>query len=159
MTIETEISARIRATVSKLRKTPMPAADLIPLMQTAAEMCDRYYSGMMNWKENAQAKDKSIAELNAQLAAPVAAQEPFRWFQERTGNLLNAKPGPEYGHGWQPLYDSPLGDAQDAARYRYLRDTTKAIRDDTGENRIEVTPNQFDAAVDKARKAAPAAMK
>ena len=69
MTIETEISARIRATVSKLRKTPMPAADLIPLMQTAAEMCDRYYNGMENWKNNAQAKDKSIAELRAQIAA------------------------------------------------------------------------------------------
>lgn len=71
MTIETEISARLRATVAKLRTTPMPLADLIPLLQQAADEADRFYNGMENWKNNAQAKDKSIAELNTQRKAAV----------------------------------------------------------------------------------------
>lgn len=56
--IETEISQRIRATVKKLRTTPMPLADLIPLLQAAADEADRYYNGMVAWKATAEAKDK-----------------------------------------------------------------------------------------------------
>jgi len=38
----------------------------------------------------------------------------------------------------------------DAERYRYLRETTKAVRDDSGNNRTEVTPDSFDERVDAA---------
>jgi len=34
-----------------------------------------------------------------------------------------------------------------AAGYRYLRDTTKAVRSDDGNERIEVTPETFDEVV------------
>jgi hypothetical protein len=37
-----------------------------------------------------------------------------------------------------------------AARYNYLRETTKAIRNDEGTERIECTPEQFDEAIDSA---------
>jgi hypothetical protein len=40
------------------------------------------------------------------------------------------------------------GMEKDAERYRHIRATTRAIRDDNGENRTEVTPEQFDAAID-----------
>jgi hypothetical protein len=39
-------------------------------------------------------------------------------------------------------------DALDALRYRAIRATTKAIRDDDGCDRTAVTPAQFDAAAD-----------
>jgi hypothetical protein len=45
---------------------------------------------------------------------------------------------------------------RDAARYRHIRETTKAIRDDNGGGRIEVTPDEFDAAIDAALAAAEA---
>jgi hypothetical protein len=41
---------------------------------------------------------------------------------------------------------------RDAARYRYLRATTKAIRNDEGTERMECTPEQFDAAIDAGMK-------
>lgn len=43
---------------------------------------------------------------------------------------------------------------RNAARYSFLRETTKAIRNDEGTERIECTPEQFDAAIDKAMAAA-----
>lgn len=42
----------------------------------------------------------------------------------------------------------------DAERYRFIRATTKAVRDDNGEGRIEVTPEEFDAVTDAAIDAA-----
>jgi hypothetical protein len=48
------------------------------------------------------------------------------------------------------LLEQADADRLDAQRYRWLRDTTKAIRDDNGENRIAVTPEEFTAAIDAA---------
>lgn len=42
-------------------------------------------------------------------------------------------------------------DKRDAERYRYIRATTKALRDDDGNHRTQVTSEQFDDAVDGAR--------
>lgn len=48
----------------------------------------------------------------------------------------------------------PDGDAGrdrlDAERYRFIRATTKAVRDDNGGGRVEVTPEEFDAMTDDA---------
>lgn len=41
-------------------------------------------------------------------------------------------------------------DALNAKRYRYIRMTTKAIRDDDGNGRVEVTPEMVDAMTDAA---------
>lgn len=38
--------------------------------------------------------------------------------------------------------------AKDAERYRFIRSTTKAVRADDGEGRVEVTPEKFDAMTD-----------
>ncbi|CAJ0737816.1 hypothetical protein R16034_00858 [Ralstonia edaphis] len=46
-------------------------------------------------------------------------------------------------------------DARDAARYRFIRATTKAVRNDDGSGRTEVTPEEFDAITDAAIAAAP----
>jgi hypothetical protein len=43
---------------------------------------------------------------------------------------------------------------QDAARYRFIRATTKAVRDDNGGGRVEVTPEEIDAMTDAAIDAA-----
>ena len=48
------------------------------------------------------------------------------------------------------LRDRIAGMEKDAQRYRHIRATTRAIRDDNGENRTEVTPEQFDEAIDAA---------
>jgi hypothetical protein len=56
---------------------------------------------------------------------------------------------------YQKLHDALLTAQRDAARYRFIRTTTKAVRDDDGDGRIEVTPEGFDATVDAAMLAAP----
>ena len=54
----------------------MANQDDAKLMLTAADECNRFYNGMMNWKANAQAKDRTIIELReTSKAAQVPAAE------------------------------------------------------------------------------------
>ena len=46
------------------------------------------------------------------------------------------------------LLDEQNSYKKDAERYRFIRATTKAVRADDGEGRIEVTPEKFDAMTD-----------
>lgn len=109
------------------------------------------------WRD--QGNDVSYGDLidsveSAVLAASAPAQEPVavlelkkcrgpRKFQFR---LL----GDFFPEKETPLYAAPVDaqDAVDAKRYRKLRATTKAIRNDEGTERIEVTPEDFDKHVD-----------
>jgi len=52
----------------KASNNPGRTANDIDLLTRAADECDRFYGGMMNWKENAQAKDRTIIELREKLA-------------------------------------------------------------------------------------------
>jgi hypothetical protein len=72
-----------------------------------------------------------VAELRKELADMTAQRDRLMW-----------------GHA--QVCEKADTDRLDAQRYRWLRDTTKAIRDDSGENRIAVTPNEFTAAIDAA---------
>jgi hypothetical protein len=66
-----EISTRLRAMVEKLRLTPTPQLNVIPLLKQAADEADRFYSGMMAWKRAAEAKD----DLSVTQATAVDQQE------------------------------------------------------------------------------------
>lgn len=69
----TDISQRLREYAGNPSYSHNDYADT---MRMAADECERYYGGMMNWKANAQAKDRTIADLRAQLqAAPVAMRD------------------------------------------------------------------------------------
>lgn len=71
-TDETDISARLRQRAAGA----MANQDDAKLMLTAADECNRFYNGMMNWKANAQAKDRTIIELReTSKAAQVPAAE------------------------------------------------------------------------------------
>ena len=73
-TAETEISDRLRRIVTTIGEGSIAVTS--KLLLQAADECDRFYNGMMNWKANAQAKDRTIIELreNAK-AAPVQTAE------------------------------------------------------------------------------------
>jgi hypothetical protein len=60
----------------KASNNPGRTANDINLLIRAADECDRFYGGMMNWKANAQGKDRTIIELREKLAevAPAGAQ-------------------------------------------------------------------------------------
>lgn len=68
----TDIARRLRARAAGA----MSNQDDAKLMMAAADECDRFYNGMMNWKANAQAKDRTIIEQREALAAPTAAVVP-----------------------------------------------------------------------------------
>jgi hypothetical protein len=67
----TDIARRLRQKATQ----PFGPEDF-SLLTLAADECDRFYNGMMNWKANAQAKDRNIIELREKLAkvAPAGAQ-------------------------------------------------------------------------------------
>lgn len=65
-TAPTDISARLRKLVETL---PVPES-CANAMRTAADECERFYGGMIAWKETAQQKDRTIIDLRAQLHAP-----------------------------------------------------------------------------------------
>lgn len=67
--LPTDISDRLRSCADAV----MLQSDRAKLMRTAADECERFYGGMMNWKANAQQKDKTIIELREKLAAMPAA--------------------------------------------------------------------------------------
>jgi hypothetical protein len=74
-----------------LRKAAKVAGEsAAKLMLTAADECDRFYGGMMNWKANAQAKDRTITELREQLAKP-AAIRPIRTLDDHAVALAEVQ--------------------------------------------------------------------
>ena len=73
-TDETEMADRLRRIVTNHGDGTIPVQS--KLLRQAADECDRFYNGMMNWKANAQAKDLAIIELRASKAAPSAKAEP-----------------------------------------------------------------------------------
>lgn len=66
--VETEMAERLRRIVVNIGEGPITVTS--KLLTQAADECDRFYNGMMNWKATAQAKDRTIIELRA--AAPVS---------------------------------------------------------------------------------------
>lgn len=64
---ETEISGRIRQYVAG----PIVTSEARKLLLTAASEADRFYHGMTNWKEAAQAKDKSLSKLRSMKRKPM----------------------------------------------------------------------------------------
>lgn len=69
--VETEMADRLRRIVAN-----HPGATIQVSAKTltaAADECDRFYNGMMNWKTNAQAKDRIIIELR-EVSAGAAAK-------------------------------------------------------------------------------------
>lgn len=66
--VETEMAERLRRIVVNIGEGPITVTS--KLLTQAADECDRFYNGMMNWKATAQAKDRTIVELRA--AAPVS---------------------------------------------------------------------------------------
>lgn len=91
-------------------------------------------------------------EPGGKWTALVAAPETLgaAWISE--ADILALLPGcyymdPPDGGGVTPL-EQLQRMAKDAARYRFIRSTTKAVRADDGEGRVEVTPEKFDAMTD-----------
>jgi hypothetical protein len=80
-TAETGMSEILR----KAAGAPGRSASDFDLLHRAASECDRFYNGMMSWKANAQAKDRTIIDTRAALkmandrlaalAAPVQAEQ------------------------------------------------------------------------------------
>lgn len=83
-TDQTDISKRLRDSADAV----MLQEDRTKLMRTAADECDRFYNGMMAWKQTAQKKDRDwrdevtravderCAARSAPPVAPSGAQEP-----------------------------------------------------------------------------------
>ncbi len=70
--VETEMADRLRRIV-----TNHPGGMIQVSAKTltdAADECDRFYNGMMNWKANAQAKDRTIIDLRTAASAAGAKQ-------------------------------------------------------------------------------------
>jgi hypothetical protein len=72
--VETEMADRLRRIVTHIGEGSISVTS--KLLLQAADECDRFYGGMMNWKANAQAKDRTIIELREKLAqvSPAGAQ-------------------------------------------------------------------------------------
>lgn len=62
----TDLSTRLRA-VAESPLTQLTSPEHAKLMDQAAQEIERYYGGMLNWKSNAQQKDRTINEQYAQL--------------------------------------------------------------------------------------------
>ena len=99
---ETEIADRLR----KRAAGAMANQDDAKLMLTAADECDRFYNGMMNWKANAQAKDRTIIDLRAQLAAK-GQREPVA--QPANAAIATLRKYWEHG-GWNEASTESKGD-------------------------------------------------
>lgn len=80
--VETEMADRLRRMVANRGEGPITVQS--KLLLQAADECDRFYNGMMNWKANAQAKDRTIIELRdvATSAADAKDSARFRWLNE-----------------------------------------------------------------------------
>jgi hypothetical protein len=63
----------------KASNNPDRTANDIDLLTRAASECDRFYGGMMNWKANAQAKDKQISDWREKALTSLAALEQGHW--------------------------------------------------------------------------------
>lgn len=72
--VETDMADRLRRIVTNIGEGPIAVTS--KLLLQAADECDHFYNGMMNWKASAQAKDRIIIEQREALAAPAAAVEP-----------------------------------------------------------------------------------
>lgn len=67
--LPTDLSKRLRDWADN---KPL-AAHYADIMRNGADEIERYYGGMVNWKRTAEAKDQTIADLRAALAAQPAA--------------------------------------------------------------------------------------
>lgn len=83
------------------------------LLLQAADECDRFYSGMVNWKANAVEKDAEIIRLRTALAAASQAQaEPVAWMADN-GNVITKANYDDTSANMRRTYHIPLvrGDA------------------------------------------------
>jgi hypothetical protein len=120
---ETEIAKRLRDEAETIRHgmDEIDPHKIMRLLKEAADEADRFYNGMVAWKQTAETKDAKLS------------QEMTDRVNERIAARLAASPD----------------DTKDAARYRWLRD--QHIGDDPEGINIEPGKRPgLDAAIDAA---------
>lgn len=107
--------------------------DYADVMRTAADECERFYGGMMNWKENAQKKDRTIIELRSKQSDSERDEAPGNMVVARTirdailctGNPCTTDDDLRRAMGGLVDQDYALiqlNNERDAARYRMMKE-------------------------------------
>jgi hypothetical protein len=77
--IETDVAHQLRNAADKMHIAPLAQSELILMLRLAADEADRFYNGMMAWKQTAQTKDAKLSQemtdrINERVAARLAEQ-------------------------------------------------------------------------------------
>lgn len=107
VSVETEMADRLRRILANHPGTTVQVS--AKTLASAADECDRFYNGMMNWKANAQAKDRIIIDLRAAPSAPGTPEAPQT---AAARDVLAERQRQVDQEGWHPDQDDDYDDGQ-----------------------------------------------
>lgn len=93
--IETDVAHQLRNAADKMHIAPLAQSELILMLRLAADEADRFYNGMMAWKQTAQTKDAKLS------------QEMTDRINERVAARLAAAPAPSAPKSFDPMTLQP----------------------------------------------------